>query len=308
MRGLKCDIRANRLINYVAAPHTGAWIEITLCKSGDRFAIIPLYMSAWIEIHIVPHRCVDRTNRKEKKRVKEQSQYFYARIVGDRALFTNPATKGGGEKFSYPVPTRQALEGMVDNIYYKPTIVNVVDEVKVVNPIETESHGIRALLSNYKADLNYMIYVRKVEYLVKFHFEWNFARGDLTKDRHMGKHTELMTRSLEVGGRRDAFLGTRECYATIEPLTKEEYQTATTAYDGETLDFGIMFHTFTYPKTEKMPLIAHYTRTQMVNGVITYKSKSDCEIRNEITGYQYKTPSLQIRSVDDELAEYETYQ
>ena len=45
----------------------------------------------------------------------------------------------------------------------------------------------------------------------------------------------------------------------------------------------------------------------MVNGVITYKSKSDCEIRNEITGYQYKTPSLQIRSVDDELAEYETF-
>ena len=40
MRGLKCDIRANRLINYVAAPHTGAWIEITLCKSGDRFAIV----------------------------------------------------------------------------------------------------------------------------------------------------------------------------------------------------------------------------------------------------------------------------
>lgn len=240
--------------------------------------------------------------------MRDKSNYFYARIIGDRALFTNPATKGGGEKFSYPVPTRQALEGVVDNIYYKPTIVNVVDEVKIVNPIETESHGVRALLSNYKADLNYMTYVRNVEYLVKFHFEWNFSRGDLTKDRHMGKHTELMTRSLEVGGRRDAFLGTRECYATIEPITKEEYQTATTAYDGETLDFGIMFHTFTYPKTEKMPLIAHYTRTQMVNGVITYKSKSDCEIRNEITGYQYKTPSLQIRSVDDELAEYETYQ
>lgn len=252
-------------------------------------------------------RCVDRTNRKEK-RVRNKSNYFYARIIGDRALFTNPATKGGGEKFSYPVPTRQALEGVVDNIYYKPTIVNIVDEVKVVNPIETESHGVRSLLSNYKADLNYMTYVRKVEYLVKFHFEWNFSRGDLTKDRHMGKHTEVMTRSLEVGGRRDTFLGTRECYATIEPLTKEEYETATTAYDGETIDFGIMFHTFTYPKVEKMPLIAHYTHTQMVNGVITFKSKSDCEIRNEITGYQYKTPSLQIRSVDDELAEYETYQ
>lgn len=78
--------------------------------------------------------------------MKEQSHYFYARIVGDRALFTNPATKGGGEKFSYPVPTRQALEGVVDNIYYKPTIVNVVDEVKVVNQLKQSHMGFEPCL------------------------------------------------------------------------------------------------------------------------------------------------------------------
>ena len=67
-----------------------------------------------------------------------RSRNFYARIRGDRALFTNPATKGGSERSSYSVPTRQALQGIIDGIYHKPTFTNVVTEVKVVNQIQTE--------------------------------------------------------------------------------------------------------------------------------------------------------------------------
>ena len=137
----------------------------------------------------------------------KQSKFFYARITGDRALFTNPITKGGGEKYSYPIPTKQALEGIVDNVYRKPTFTNVVDEVKVINPIQTEVHGIRALLSNYKADLNYISYLSDVEYLIKFHFEWDFNRGDLTDDRKRLKHEEIMERSLELGGRSSDTMG-----------------------------------------------------------------------------------------------------
>ena len=74
-----------------------------------------------------------------------RSRNFYARVRGDRALFTNPATKGGSERSSYSVPTRQALQGIVDSIYHKPTITNVVTEVKVINQIQTELQGVRAL-------------------------------------------------------------------------------------------------------------------------------------------------------------------
>ena len=74
-----------------------------------------------------------------------RSRNFYVKISGERALFTNPATKGGSERTSYSVPTRQALQGIIDSIYHNPTFINIVTEVKVVNQIQTELHGVRAL-------------------------------------------------------------------------------------------------------------------------------------------------------------------
>ena len=62
----------------------------------------------------------------------EKSKYFYMRITGDYALWTDPATKGGGERISYQIPTAQAIQGICDAIYFKPTIRNIVDEIKVV--------------------------------------------------------------------------------------------------------------------------------------------------------------------------------
>ena len=45
------------------------------------------------------------------------------RVWGNEALFTDPLTKVGGEKFSYPVPTYQALKGITESIYWKPTLI-----------------------------------------------------------------------------------------------------------------------------------------------------------------------------------------
>ena len=61
--------------------------------------------------------------------IKECSKYFYMKVSSDYALWTDPASKGGGERISYPVPTAQALKGIVDACYFKPTIVNVVYNV-----------------------------------------------------------------------------------------------------------------------------------------------------------------------------------
>lgn len=47
------------------------------------------------------------------------------------ALFTDPLTKVGGEKFSYPVPTYQALKGITESIYWKPTLIWVIDRCRV---------------------------------------------------------------------------------------------------------------------------------------------------------------------------------
>lgn len=53
---------------------------------------------------------------------------------------------------------------------------------------------------------------------------WITTKADLTDDRKRLKHEEIMERSLELGGRRDSFLGTRECVGYIEAISKDEFR------------------------------------------------------------------------------------
>ena len=40
------------------------------------------------------------------------------RVWGRQALFTDPDTKIGGEKFTYQVPTYEAIKGVLKSIYW----------------------------------------------------------------------------------------------------------------------------------------------------------------------------------------------
>ena len=44
-------------------------------------------------------------------------------VTGPYALFSNPVMRVGGEKTSYHIPTYEALRGIVESIYWKPTIM-----------------------------------------------------------------------------------------------------------------------------------------------------------------------------------------
>ena len=44
------------------------------------------------------------------------------KVHGKYALFSDPITRPGGEKFSYQVPTYQALKGILESVYWKPRI------------------------------------------------------------------------------------------------------------------------------------------------------------------------------------------
>ena len=57
------------------------------------------------------------------------------KVWARHALFTDPLTRVGGEKCSYHLPTYEALKGIAKSIYWKPTFVWVVDEVRVIKPI-----------------------------------------------------------------------------------------------------------------------------------------------------------------------------
>ena len=232
-----------------------------------------------------------------------KSRYFYAKIYGDRALITSPESKSGGEKDTYMIPTREMIKGILDANYFKPVLRNVVDEIRIMNKIETNSQGIRLLLHNYKSDLSSYSYLTNVCYFVKYHFERNEDREDLKKDRNIKKHEAITERSLKKGGRRPIFLGVSECTGYIDMIDEEKYENYIGSYDKTNLSFGIMFNSFIYPKIGGEPLKATYAPINMVNGRIKYPKDEDCSIVNIVSDYTYKKPVI-TKTVDEELEGY----
>jgi CRISPR-associated protein Cas5d len=195
-------------------------------------------------------------------------------LYGDYALFSDPVTRIGGEKSSYQIPTYQALIGVLESIYWKPTFIWCVDKVRIMKRIQTESKGIRPIKMNGGNDLAFYTYLRDTEYQVKAHFEWNETRPDLDCDRSYKKHGAIAKRSLERGGRRDIFLGTRECQGYVEPC---KYGDGAGFYDeyGE-LEFGVMFHGFDYPDDTGEDIFrARLWRAKMVNGEVVFPKPSE---------------------------------
>lgn len=197
------------------------------------------------------------------------------KLTGDYALFTDPMTKIGGEKSTLMIPTYGSLIGIVESIYWKPSIFWVIDSVKVLNKIQTERKGIRPINYNGGNDLAYYTYLFNVSYIITAHFEFNKQRPDLKNDWSENKHFFIAKRSLERGGRRDIYLGTRECQGYVEPgdINEKGY------YDhmGE-MDFGLMYHSLSYPEQNgKEQLEALFWYPKMTNGMIVYCRPDECD-------------------------------
>lgn len=234
------------------------------------------------------------------------------RVWGRFAMFTDPLTRVGGEKCSYHVPTYEALKGIAKSIYWKPTFIWVIDAVRVMKRIRTQTKGTKPLNYGgvYPSERNpakkkeepfntLAIYtfltgdpdpatgVPGVEYQVRAHFEWNKHRPELAKDRTDGKHYQIALRSLERGGRQDIFLGTRDCQGYVEPC---KFGTGAGDHDrkGE-LGFGLMFHSFDYPdETGEGKLRSNFWLPKMVDGVIRFPRPEECRVKNEVREMQPK--------------------
>ena len=227
--------------------------------------------------------------------MKENSIEY--RVWGINALFTDPITKIGGEKSTYQIPTYEAIKGITQSIYWKPTIVWVIDKVRIIRKIRTESKNVKPICFSGGNDLSIYTYLRDVEYQVKAHFEWNMQRPDLEGDRNEDKHFDIAKRSLAKGGRRDIFLGARECYGYVEPCKFGEGESF---YDNDgEFSFGMMFHGFNYPTenpTEK--LTARFWNAKMNNGIIDFPRPETCTIKREIRNYSAKKPT--VKNVESE--------
>ena len=197
------------------------------------------------------------------------------RLWGRYALFTDPLTKIGGEKCSYHIPTYEALKGVCKSVYWKPTIVWVVDEVRVMKRIRTQTKGTKPLEFGGGNTLAIYTFLSDVEYQIRAHFEWNQNQKNLDSDHIDGKHFSIANRMLEKGGRQDIFLGTRDCQGYVEPWLFGEGEGA---YDkDEEIGYGLMFHGFGYPdETGKNVLTARFWRPMMRKGIIQFVRPDEC--------------------------------
>ena len=208
-------------------------------------------------------------------------------------LFSDPITRVGGEKSTYQVPTYEALKGALSSVYWKPTLIWYIDAVRVMNPIQTEVKGVRTLpYAKGNSDLFYYTYLKDCRYQVRAHFEWNWNRPELEQDRNEYKHHEIARRMIRKGGRRDVYLGARECQAYVEPC---EFGSGEGAYDQiPELAFGLMVHGITYPdeawsSETQGRMTVNFWRPVMKNGVIEFPKPSQCPIHKPLHEMEMKS-------------------
>ena len=212
-------------------------------------------------------------------------------VYGDYALFSDPIMRVGGEKCTYQVPTYEALKGILSSVYWKPTIVWIIDKVRVMNPIQTEVKGIRPIKYTGGIDLSFYTYLKNCRYQVMAHFEWNENRPELIGDRNENKHHCIAKRMIEKGGRRDIFLGTRECQGYVVPCNFGEGEGH---YDNiQELAFGLMYHGITYAdeafsEETKNCMTARFWYPKMQNGVINFLRPEKCPLYKKLRPMEMK--------------------
>lgn len=213
-------------------------------------------------------------------------------VYGPYGLFADPLMRVGGEKNSYQVPTYEALKGVLSSVYWKPTLIWFIDEVRVMNRIQTEVKSIRPIKYNGGNDLAYYTYLKDCRYQVRAHFEWNMNRPELEQDRNENKHHEIAKKMIRKGGRRDVFLGTRECQAYVEPCVFGE---GDGYYDDlPQLSFGVMYHGLTYAdeaysKETCNRMTVNLWRPIMEKGLIRFPRPEDCPIHKPIKDMKMKS-------------------
>lgn len=213
------------------------------------------------------------------------------KVSGRYALFTDPITKIGGEKCSYHIPTYEAIKGVLKSIYWKPTLIWVVDRVRVIKPLRTQTKGTKPLVWGGGNSLAIYTFLHDVEYQVEAHFIWNEHRPELAPDRIDGKHFSIAKRMLNKGGRQDIFLGVRDCQGYVEPC---EFGEGEGAYDDvDELGFGLMFHGFDYPdETGTDALHSRFWHPVMKHGVIEFLPPEQCEIKQFVRPMETKAFEL----------------
>lgn len=179
-----------------------------------------------------------------KKTRAEKSKTFMLEIRGDFMMNTTPVSKLSCERISYPYPTYSALVGIMNKIYYRPGIVWVIDECRIMNPIMYESIGLLSpayflARGKKRPRFNYS-YLYNVKYQLKVHYELDYHRRDITFCNF--GHDGAIQRAINNGPENLIYLGKTGCLAYVRPISDWEGKGY---YDEETERAELfMFHSF----------------------------------------------------------------
>jgi CRISPR-associated protein Cas5d len=198
------------------------------------------------------------------------------KVWGDYACFTRPEMKV--ERVSYDVITPSAARGILEAIYWKPSITWVVDRIHVLNPIRFDNvrrnelagklpiRNVTQAMKDGHSPVEVFIeddrqqraalVLRDVAYVIEAHFEFT---GN--QDNNPAKHKEIFERRAAKGQCfHHPYLGCREFPAHFKPLNGER---PCSDMEGEK-DLGWMLHDIDFEKGME----AKFFRAVMRNGVI----------------------------------------
>ncbi|EGB16322.1 CRISPR-associated protein Cas5 family [Pseudodesulfovibrio mercurii] len=203
------------------------------------------------------------------------------RVWGEYACFTRPEMKV--ERVSYDVMTPSAARGILEAVYWKPSIRWVVDRIHVMKPIRFDNvrrnevsakvpvkgaSGVNAAMKGGGEPLRLFIednrqqraalVLRDVEYVIEAHFEYTSA-----EDRNDGKHLDMFNRRAGKGQCfQRPYLGCREFAAFFEPV--EGDVPASPLADEPPRDLGWMLYDLDY-RNDMAPL---FFRPALEGGVV----------------------------------------
>lgn len=200
------------------------------------------------------------------------------KVWGDYACFTRPEMKV--ERVSYDCMTPSAARGILEAVYWKPSIRWVIDCIHVLKPIRFTNVRRNELaskipISNVKKAMKggeialqtfiesdrqqrAAMILKDVAYVIKAHFDYT---GD--EDRNDGKHLDEFNRRARKGKCfNQPYLGCREFAAHFRLLEPDEPIPASELRG--THDLGFMLHDIDFANDMQ----AHFFRATMTEGVI----------------------------------------
>jgi len=205
------------------------------------------------------------------------------KVWGNYACFTRPEMKA--ERVSYDVITPSSARGILEAIYWKPSIRWAIDKIHVFNPIKFDNirrnelgtegesgtkisiNKIKKAMSDKVSPVEIFIedvrqqrasmILKNVCYIIEAHFE---IVGN--EDNNPAKHKEMFDRRAEKGQCfHSPYFGCREFPVNFELVEGEIPKSELTGK----IDLGWMLHDIDF----KNNMEAKFFKVRMVDGVIT---------------------------------------